>query len=358
MQVWDFAGPGFIRFNASDSRLPHLGYIVENKLIVSSLLRRIQAHPSVSLIAPAKLQTIKWPKPYDSFPTVTHNSVKSESGPLGPLGSSGDGDGDGDGLAEIHFESRPPIQARLVIGADGSRSRVRSLAGLRTVGWPYHQRGVISTVDLASPSITAWQRFLPSGPLALLPLGDNFSNVVWSTTEEHALKLQSMSPGEFAGAVNEAFRKDFASPGLSQGTLKLPFVPSSAAAGAAGAAAATSGAAAAVAAAASAVSAAAAAAGNLAAASLSSALASATPLQSLFAQAPPIPYTVQVLLISSRSLQKFYLPGARFFLSHCRCRMQALMLHQDAFLWGMQRTRCTRWQVKELTWALGMLRRL
>ncbi|CAI7845605.1 unnamed protein product [Closterium sp. NIES-53] len=96
------------------------------------------------------------------------------------MASSGnkDGGGDGDGLAEIHFESRPPIRARLVIGADGSRSRVRSLAHLRTIGWPYHQRGVIATVDLASPSITAWQRFLPSGPLALLPLGDHFSNVV------------------------------------------------------------------------------------------------------------------------------------------------------------------------------------
>ncbi|CAI5463329.1 unnamed protein product [Closterium sp. Yama58-4] len=246
----------------------------------------MQDHTSVSFISPTKLQTINWPKPSDS--SADDTLVKS---------GNRTADGDGDGLAKIHFESRPPIRARLVIGADGSRSRVRSLAHLRTVGWPYHQRGVIATVDLASPSITAWQRFLPSGPLALLPLGDRFSNVVWSTTEEHALKLQSMTPEEFAHAVNEAFSKEFPAPGFSQEGLKLPSVLRSAAS----VAGAGAGAAAAAAAAASgAVSSAAAAAGK----SLISAIASAASLESLVTQSPINPF------YRSSASDKFHMPPA------------------------------------------------
>ncbi|CAI5506667.1 unnamed protein product [Closterium sp. Naga37s-1] len=61
MQVWDFAGPGFIRFNASASHLPYLGYIVENKLIVSSLLRRIQTRLPVPLLPLSSLICISFP---------------------------------------------------------------------------------------------------------------------------------------------------------------------------------------------------------------------------------------------------------------------------------------------------------
>lgn len=63
--------------------------------------------------------------------------------------------------------------------------RVRAAAGLRTIGWGYDQRGVVATVT-TSPAAndTAWQRFLPEGPLALLPTRSGFSNIVWSTTPE------------------------------------------------------------------------------------------------------------------------------------------------------------------------------
>ena len=52
------------------------------------------------------------------------------------------------------------------------------------------------------PSSTAWQRFLPTGPLALLPVRDGFSNVVWSTTPDMAQQLGDMDPAQFAAAVN------------------------------------------------------------------------------------------------------------------------------------------------------------
>eukprot|EP00850_Spirogloea_muscicola_P023531 SM000364S13666 [mRNA] locus=s364:25209:37138:- [translate_table: standard] len=94
------------------------------------------------------------------------------------------------------------------VGADGGRSKVRQMAGLKTTGWEYGQRAVISTVEVDRPHATAWQRFLPTGPLALLPLGNKFSNIVWSTTAEMAKQLQEANNAQFAEAVNNALVHD------------------------------------------------------------------------------------------------------------------------------------------------------
>ena len=61
------------------------------------------------------------------------------------------------------------VRARLVVAADGARSATRAAAGLRTVSMPYSQRGVVATVSTAAQHGVAWQRFLQTGPLALLP---------------------------------------------------------------------------------------------------------------------------------------------------------------------------------------------
>ncbi|KAG5670918.1 hypothetical protein PVAND_001147 [Polypedilum vanderplanki] len=71
--------------------------------------------------------------------------------------------------------------------------------------------GVVATLELneaqAAGNTIAWQRFLPSGPVALLPLTDNLSSLVWTTNVEHAKKLLKMEPDEFVDALNEAFLK-------------------------------------------------------------------------------------------------------------------------------------------------------
>jgi ubiquinone biosynthesis monooxygenase Coq6 len=75
----------------------------------------------------------------------------------------------------------------------------------------YKQLGVVATLELdpeeAGVNTIAWQRFLPSGPIALLPLSENLSSLVWSTSVEHAKELLKMEPDDFVIALNEAFVK-------------------------------------------------------------------------------------------------------------------------------------------------------
>ena len=90
------------------------------------------------------------------------------------------------------------------VGADGAKSRVRQIAGVKTTGWNYSQSAVICTVEHTAENHCAWQRFLPSGPIALLPIGDKFSNIVWTMKPEESLDRKSMSEDDFVKAVNYA----------------------------------------------------------------------------------------------------------------------------------------------------------
>lgn len=90
------------------------------------------------------------------------------------------------------------------VGADGGRSRVRELAGFRSTGRKYPQNAIICTVEHSVPNFCAWQRFLPAGPIALLPVGDNFSNIVWTMSPKESSDCKVMTEDDFVKAVNHA----------------------------------------------------------------------------------------------------------------------------------------------------------
>ncbi|KAF8392053.1 hypothetical protein HHK36_022393 [Tetracentron sinense] len=96
------------------------------------------------------------------------------------------------------------LYAKLVVGADGAKSRVRELAGLKTTGWNYSQNAVICSVKHNVENECAWQRFLPAGPIALLPMGDKFSNIVWTMNPKESSEYKSMNEDDFVKAVNHA----------------------------------------------------------------------------------------------------------------------------------------------------------
>lgn len=97
------------------------------------------------------------------------------------------------------------LHAELVVGADGAASGVRTLLGWAAATRDYGQRAIVATVSAARPHLrTAYQRFLATGPLALLPLPGDQCSIVWSATEARAQELLALPPPAFDAALTVA----------------------------------------------------------------------------------------------------------------------------------------------------------
>ena len=173
MRVWDAGGFGQIHFDSASIGEPSLGWIVENRVIQFALLERARQLPAVELLCPATLEAAH---PLD-----------------GPIW-------------RVRLSDGREFTTRLLVGADGAQSKVRQLAGIDTNGWQYDQKAVVANVRTAEPhQETAWQRFLPTGPLAFLPLHDGRCSIVWSTTPDRADSLLTLDEYDFGRALGEAF---------------------------------------------------------------------------------------------------------------------------------------------------------
>ncbi|ACO64762.1 predicted protein [Micromonas commoda] len=191
MQVWDAESVGHVRYDASEVGATELGHVVENR-VVHTALHEAATRLGVRTSPPAAAVALDLPA--DGGGDLATIKFRREGG---------DGDGDEDGSPEI-----AEVRARLVVGADGPSSKVRTLAGLRAAGWRYGLKAAVGTVTTDEPHVTAWQRFLPSGPLALLPVTEDgrVSNVVWTTTPEEADRLCALGDEAFAAEVDAALR--------------------------------------------------------------------------------------------------------------------------------------------------------
>ncbi len=97
------------------------------------------------------------------------------------------------------------LRAELAVGADGANSAARRMLEMSTQQQDYGQRAIVATVETARPhQSTAWQRFLSTGPLALLPLPGNAVSIVWSATEGRAAELLALAPDGFNAALTAA----------------------------------------------------------------------------------------------------------------------------------------------------------
>ena len=195
MHVWDAAGFGEIHFDSAEIGEPDLGHIVENRVIQKALWDRLGEITTVERICPAKVAALDLAGEPPTLTLEVTDHDKSESRPGGRSNPDG-------GPAASAARS---ITASLVVAADGVQSALRTLAGLGTRGWAYDQHAVVAIVRPARHHRdTAWQRFLPTGPIALLPIDDGRCSLVWSTSPEHAVALQGMLDDEFCRAVTGA----------------------------------------------------------------------------------------------------------------------------------------------------------
>jgi 2-octaprenylphenol hydroxylase len=173
MCVWDARGEpqeaGSLTFDCAELGEPNLGYIVEGRALQTACHRAATAAGAVFI--DAGILDIR----------VDEADVRA---------SLGDG---------------RVVQGQLLIAADGAESAARKLLGIETAGHAYHQDALVAHVRTAIPHRdTAWQRFLPSGPLAFLPLPDGRSSIVWSTGCSEALRLRSLAPAAFGAELGRA----------------------------------------------------------------------------------------------------------------------------------------------------------
>ena len=106
----------------------------------------------------------------------------------------------------VALSSGQQAAAQVLIGADGRGSRVRQQAGIRTYGWDYDQTGIVTTVQMEQPHRgIAHELFLPTGPLAILPLTGNRANIVWSEEKRRASALLAMTPEAFSQELSRRF---------------------------------------------------------------------------------------------------------------------------------------------------------
>jgi len=115
------------------------------------------------------------------------------------------------------------LVARLVIGADGARSKVRELSGIESVRSTYPQQALVATVETGKPqqSIT-WQRFLPTGPQAFLPLSGHHGSVVWYHDEIEIDRLKSLSDQDFIAELEHSFPAELGSISAITGRASFP----------------------------------------------------------------------------------------------------------------------------------------
>ncbi|KAM0897963.1 hypothetical protein ACQ4PT_022232 [Festuca glaucescens] len=200
MQVWDYTGLGYTRYNARDVCKEHLGCVVENKVLCNSLLLRLQEQKEDigKMIYPTRLVSL-------AFPSKSRQGAAGLKSPSTEAGSTGHTSEEfRSNLVKLDLSDGRTLYSKLVVGADGSKSNVRQTAGIKTSGWNYPQSAIICTVEHIADNDCAWQRFLPSGPVALLPIGSNFSNIVWTMSPEEALHHKSTSTEDFLKSVNHA----------------------------------------------------------------------------------------------------------------------------------------------------------
>lgn len=108
--------------------------------------------------------------------------------------------------ARVALADGRELAARLVVAAEGRRSTLREAAGIKLVGWPYHQTGIVVTVAHERPHMgRAVQHFLPAGPFAILPLPGNRSCITWSEEEREARRILALDEPAFLAEVDRRF---------------------------------------------------------------------------------------------------------------------------------------------------------
>lgn len=173
IHAWDALTEHKIDFDCTEAGQPYLGHIIENRVIQHALINQLQHNPSVKI--------------FDHIAPIALFSNEK--------------------LHVVQLQNGEYLKTKLLVGADGANSFVRNQANIPLKTWSYQQSAIVTTIRTEYPhQSTAWQRFLPRGPLAFLPLNDpHICSIVWSTLDSHAEELMRLADEEFNLALTQAF---------------------------------------------------------------------------------------------------------------------------------------------------------
>lgn len=174
--VWELE-TCYTEFNAETLKETHLGHIIENRLIQLALWEGITQQENVSLLCPEELISF----------TQSDTQV------------------------ELKLSSKS-LCCKMLIGADGANSQVRRLAHIGTTGWDYQNSAMLINVssDITPQDIT-WQKYLPTGPVAFLPLQNisdeqvSYASLVWYHHKDEIKRLSTLSNEQLTTEVLQNF---------------------------------------------------------------------------------------------------------------------------------------------------------
>lgn len=167
--------PGVVEFQPADLGTEVLGYVAEHQALLTPLQEFLQECPNVKYLCPAEVVQTQY---HQDGVEITFN---------------------------VEGESRN-IRTRLVVAADGTRSRIRQSAGIKTKGWQYWQSCIVAFVKPEKPhNNTAYERFWPSGPFAILPLPGNRCRIVWTEPHEKAKALVALDDEQFLAELSRRY---------------------------------------------------------------------------------------------------------------------------------------------------------
>lgn len=163
---------GVTRLSAEAQRVPALGQVLTARELGQTLNQRLQQNDSLQLLCPA---------------TVTALRQQPDH-------------------VEIDLDNNQTVQTRLLVAADGRDSTIRQLLGLDA--WQQHYDQVAVTANISTDKAhqgMAYERFTDSGPMALLPMSDNRSSLVWTVRSGQEQGLLDASEAEFLTQLQQRF---------------------------------------------------------------------------------------------------------------------------------------------------------
>jgi 2-octaprenyl-6-methoxyphenol hydroxylase len=172
-KLQDAVRPVFLTFAGEVVPGEPFAHMVENGPLIAALMRKAEAE-GVTLTGAA----------VDSF-----DDVQSR-----------------DETIAVHLRDGAQCNARLLVAADGARSRVRERAGIATHGWDYGQSAIVTTVAHERDHHgRAEEHFLPAGPFAILPLKGNRSSIVWTERADEAARIVALDDAGFHDELEKRF---------------------------------------------------------------------------------------------------------------------------------------------------------